>query len=76
MLDPSAIVLLHDGVGDLLPPGAVLPAGCHGEPIHTAAALPYLLDAVSQAGYQPAPLPSLPPVTGRRLHARARFVPR
>jgi peptidoglycan-N-acetylglucosamine deacetylase len=57
-LHKGAIVLLHDACGDLLPPGAQLPAGMVASRAATAAALPGILDAVRDAGVRCVALPS------------------
>jgi peptidoglycan-N-acetylglucosamine deacetylase len=57
-LHPGAIVLLHDACGDLLPPGAHLPAGVVESRAATAAALPMILDAVRDAGLRCVTLPA------------------
>lgn len=56
-LQPGAIVLLHDGCGDLLQPGSSLPAGSIETRSGTVAALPGIIDAVEAAGLHCVPLP-------------------
>jgi peptidoglycan/xylan/chitin deacetylase (PgdA/CDA1 family) len=57
-LHRGAIVLLHDACGDLLPPGAQLPAGAVVSRAATAAALPMILDAARDAGLGCVALPA------------------
>jgi peptidoglycan-N-acetylglucosamine deacetylase len=75
MLEPGAIVLLHDGVGDTLAPHGHLPPDCHGDPTRTAAAVPELLELLERWGLRPVPLPRPSQEVPMRLHRRARFVP-
>lgn len=56
-LQPSAIVLLHDGCGDLLQPGGSLQPGSLEQRSATVAALPDIIDVVEAAGLQCVPLP-------------------
>lgn len=56
-LQPGAIVLLHDGCGDLLRSGDLLPADVIPDRSATVAALPGILDAVEAAGLRCVALP-------------------
>jgi peptidoglycan-N-acetylglucosamine deacetylase len=75
MLEPGGIALLHDGVGDVLPPNGRLPPDCHADRWRTVAALPRLLEQLRESAYVPVPLPDSTDSTARRLYARSRFVP-
>jgi peptidoglycan-N-acetylglucosamine deacetylase len=56
-LQPGAIVLLHDGCGDLLQPGGSLRPGSVEGRAATVAALPDIIDAVEAAGLHCVALP-------------------
>jgi peptidoglycan-N-acetylglucosamine deacetylase len=73
-LEPGAIILLHDGCGELLSPQG-LPRGLHGDPRITVEALPIVLEATRTSGYNLAPLPHAMPGLGRRKYRQSRFVP-
>lgn len=60
-LAPGGIVLLHDGCGDLLPPGATLPPGTDPDRSPTVAALDLLLDTLDARGLPAVPLPPASP---------------
>jgi peptidoglycan-N-acetylglucosamine deacetylase len=56
-LQPGAIVLLHDGCGDLLSPESRLPEGAPLDRTATVAALPRIIEAVEARGYGCVALP-------------------
>lgn len=61
-LRPGAVVLLHDGCGDLLAPGSTLPPGAHADRSVTVTALAGILEELRHRGLRSVALPTEQPV--------------